>query len=63
MPLWIQSLWVEIASGTAAAAEADRVALAPMPRLVLQGVACGLALAAILVLRSRTSLDFIYFQF
>ena len=38
-------------------------AFASWPRLVLQGVACGLALAAILVLRSRTSLDFIYFQF
>ena len=29
----------------------------------MQGAACGLAFAAILVLRSRTSLDFIYFQF
>ena len=48
---------------TAAAAEEEPVTLPPMSRLVLQGVACGLALAAILVLRSRTSLDFIYFQF
>jgi hypothetical protein len=63
VPLWIQSLWVETASGDKAATDSDRAALAPMPRLVLQGVACGLALAAILVLRSRTSLDFIYFQF
>jgi len=30
---------------------------------VLRAVACGAAFAAILVLRSRTSLDFIYFQF
>jgi D-alanyl-lipoteichoic acid acyltransferase DltB (MBOAT superfamily) len=63
VPLWIQSLWAETASGHEAATASDRAALAPMPRLVLQGVACGLALAAILVLRSRTSLDFIYFQF
>ena len=63
VPLWIQSLWAETASGNEAATHSDRAALAPMPRLVLQGVACGLALAAILVLRSRTSLDFIYFQF
>ncbi len=63
VPLWIQSLWAETASGNEAATDAERAALAPMPRLVLQGVACGLALAAILVLRSRTSLDFIYFQF
>ena len=63
VPLWVQSLWVETASRSEAATDAERAALAPMPRLVLQGVACGLALAAILVLRSRTSLDFIYFQF
>jgi D-alanyl-lipoteichoic acid acyltransferase DltB (MBOAT superfamily) len=63
VPLWIHSLWVETASGDEAATDSDRAVLAPMPRLVLQGVACGLALAAILVLRSRTSLDFIYFQF
>jgi hypothetical protein len=31
--------------------------------VALQGVACGLAFAAILVLRSHASLDFIYFQF
>jgi hypothetical protein len=29
----------------------------------VQGAACGLAFAAILIFRSRTSLDFIYFQF
>jgi len=63
VPLWIQSLWAETASANEAASDPERAALAPMPRLVLQGVACGLALAAILVLRSRTSLDFIYFQF
>ena len=63
VPLWIQSLWAETASSNEAASDPERAALAPMPRLVLQGVACGLALAAILVLRSRTSLDFIYFQF
>jgi hypothetical protein len=33
------------------------------PRAAVQGVACGLAFAAILLLRSRASLDFIYFQF
>ena len=33
------------------------------PRAALQGVACGAAFAAILILRSRASLDFIYFQF
>jgi alginate O-acetyltransferase complex protein AlgI len=56
LPLWIHSLWAEI--GPAPSPEARS-----WPRLVLQGVACGLAFAAILVFRSRTSLDFIYFQF
>ena len=63
MPLWMQSVWVEAATRRRGRHRLERAALAPMPRLVLQGVACGLAFAAILVLRSRTSLDFIYFQF
>ncbi len=63
VPLWVQSLWVEATRGSTAVEPAEPRAFASWPRLVLQGVACGLALAAILVLRSRTSLDFIYFQF
>ena len=63
MPLWIQSLRVDATRGSSVAGQQERAALAPWPRLVLQGVACGLAFAAILVFRSRTSLDFIYFQF
>jgi hypothetical protein len=58
VPLWMQSLWVEAARG---APEPPREL--SWPRLAWQGVACGFALGAILVLRSRTSLDFIYFQF
>jgi hypothetical protein len=30
---------------------------------VIRAIACGAALAAILILRAQTSLDFIYFQF
>jgi alginate O-acetyltransferase complex protein AlgI len=63
LPLWIQSIWVELHR----APDGDRlpspVLHSPWPQLALQGAACGLAFAAILVLRSRTSLDFIYFQF
>jgi alginate O-acetyltransferase complex protein AlgI len=59
LPLWMQSIWVELGRG--APAPAPR--FASWPRLALQGIACGLALAAILIFRSRTSLDFIYFQF
>ena len=56
LPLWVHSVWSEMAPRREAHARA-------WPGLALQGVACGLALAAILVLRSSTSLDFIYFRF
>jgi D-alanyl-lipoteichoic acid acyltransferase DltB (MBOAT superfamily) len=62
IPLWVQSIWVEWHRADRTDAAID----GPLPQwstLALQGVACGLAFAAILVLRSRTSLDFIYFQF
>jgi hypothetical protein len=62
VPLWIQSLWVEFGAREEAA-ESRELPWPSWPRLAFQGAACGLALAAILVLRSRTSLDFIYFQF
>jgi alginate O-acetyltransferase complex protein AlgI len=55
VPLWIHDIAAE--SGTSAEQPVRR------PRLLLQGAACGLAFGAILVMRSRTSLDFIYFQF
>jgi D-alanyl-lipoteichoic acid acyltransferase DltB (MBOAT superfamily) len=61
IPLWVQSVWVEATRREPVAA--TEPALPRWPTLALQGVACGLAFAAILVLRSRTSLDFIYFQF
>jgi len=48
LPLWIDSLW-----GT------SRIFRPVAVRVVL----AGLAFAAILILRSRQSLDFIYFQF
>jgi len=55
LPLWIHSVAAEFGM--------RRDTSVKWPRLVLQGASCGLAFAAILVLRSRTSLDFIYFQF
>ena len=57
LPLWGQSLWVESHRG--AAKEGSQ---APALEL-LKAVGCGVAFAGILVLRSATSLDFIYFQF
>jgi len=56
IPLWVQSLWVELHRGEAKFDEGWSAA-------TLRALACGAAFAAILVLRSKTSLDFIYFQF
>jgi alginate O-acetyltransferase complex protein AlgI len=59
IPLWVQSIWMEM----------NRDAHRGEPHVtgpgvaLLRALACGAAFAAILVLRSRTSLDFIYFQF
>ena len=56
IPLWIQSVWVELHRG-----QPERQT--GWGSAAVRAVACGAAFAAILVLRSRTSLDFIYFQF
>ena len=57
IPLWAQSLWVELHRGEHPLNEEAWGAAA------VRALACGAAFAAILVLRSRTSLDFIYFHF
>ena len=57
IPLWAQSVWVELHHG------AHPLKSDAWSGALLRAVACGLAFAAILVLRSRTSLDFIYFKF
>ena len=57
IPLWAQSIWFERYRGTHPLQD-DAWSGA-----LVRAVACGTAFAAILVLRSRTSLDFIYFQF
>jgi alginate O-acetyltransferase complex protein AlgI len=61
LPLWIQSVWVELHRG--AGLSSEPTSSWAWPALAIQGIACGLAFAAILVLRSRTTMDFIYFQF
>jgi alginate O-acetyltransferase complex protein AlgI len=57
IPLWAQSVWVERHRGQHPLRDDA------WSGVVVRAVACGAAFAAILVLRSRTSLDFIYFQF
>jgi len=63
VPLWIQSLWVEVHRDASGVRRPAPILPAGWPRVAVQGVGCGAAFAAILILRSRTSLDFIYFQF
>jgi D-alanyl-lipoteichoic acid acyltransferase DltB (MBOAT superfamily) len=59
VPLWIYSAW-DLSGQKAAGA----IRVLPSPRrLAFEAVTCGLLFAVILVFRSRTSLDFIYFQF
>jgi D-alanyl-lipoteichoic acid acyltransferase DltB (MBOAT superfamily) len=57
IPLWAQSVWVELHRGEHPLKEGA------WSSALIRAAACGAAFAAILVLRSRTSLDFIYFQF
>jgi len=57
IPLWAQSIWSELHRGRPAVEEEG------WGRAGVRALAYGAAFAAILVLRSRTSLDFIYFQF
>ncbi|MEZ5317423.1 MAG: MBOAT family O-acyltransferase [Vicinamibacterales bacterium] len=62
VPLWLHALWDTVGHRVI-----DRAPwLAAPPRwawVSIQAVTCGLLFAVLLVLRSRTSLDFIYFQF
>lgn len=61
IPLWAQSLWIDL--GRRAVFMRPDDAVPGWGVAVARVLACGAAFAAILVLRSRTSLDFIYFQF
>jgi D-alanyl-lipoteichoic acid acyltransferase DltB (MBOAT superfamily) len=63
IPLWIHDLWAEMkAPDLSAAIETPEVEVR-WPRVATQAALCGLMFAAILVLRSHTALDFIYFAF
>ena len=63
LPLWAHSLWT-VWRGRSYTERRATTEVQVRPRTVgLQALAVGVMFAAILVLRSRTSLDFIYFQF
>ena len=63
VPLWVQSVWVESQRSRERTAGVPARPSDGWGAAILRCVACGAAFAAILALRSRTSLDFIYFQF
>lgn len=63
VPLWVQDLWVELKGVDLAAAIGTPEIEVNWRRTAAQAVICGVLVAAIVTLRSRTALDFIYFAF
>ncbi|MFO7695105.1 MAG: MBOAT family O-acyltransferase [Vicinamibacterales bacterium] len=62
-PLWVQSLWVEFGGHDFVAAMVRDEERPAGGAVIAQALLAGLLFAGILVLHSRTSLDFIYFRF
>jgi hypothetical protein len=62
VPLWIDSLWAVYVRPRLEAGRFAEITQRPA-WFMGQSVLAGLALAMILVFRSKQSLDFIYFQF
>jgi alginate O-acetyltransferase complex protein AlgI len=63
IPLWIHDVWAEMKAPDLSAAIDTPETTVRWPRVATQAALCGLMFAAILVLRSQTALDFIYFAF
>ena len=63
LPLWAHSLWTVWHGRSYSDRPAVREIQVPGTTIVWQALALGVMFATILVLRSRTSLDFIYFAF
>ncbi|HTV02896.1 MAG TPA: MBOAT family O-acyltransferase, partial [Luteitalea sp.] len=63
LPLWAHTLWTAWQGRSYTDRPAVSEAEVPTSTLAWQAVAVGVMFATILVLRSRTSLDFIYFAF
>jgi alginate O-acetyltransferase complex protein AlgI len=62
-PLWIHDLWAEFRGPDLVAVIDARELEVRWPRVAAQAALCGVMFAAILVLRSQTALNFIYFAF
>jgi alginate O-acetyltransferase complex protein AlgI len=63
IPLWVHDLWAESRWPDLSAAIEIPERQVRWPRVAAQATLCSLMFAAILVLRSQTALDFIYFAF
>ncbi len=63
IPLWLHSLWTAWQGRSYTDRPVVRESEVPTRTIAWQAVAVGAMLATILVLRSRTTLDFIYFAF
>ena len=64
IPLWVHAAWDARARARAGdAVPSSAAAIAGPGRMAFEAALCGVLFAVMLVFRSRTSLDFIYFQF
>jgi alginate O-acetyltransferase complex protein AlgI len=63
LPIWIQAAWAHLTPIDLTAAMSGREDTPRFGRVAVQAGVAGMMFAGILVLRSMTSLDFIYFQF
>ena len=63
LPLWAHSFWTAWHGRSYSDRPAVREGDVPTRTVMWQALAVGVMVATILVLRSRTSLDFIYFAF
>jgi D-alanyl-lipoteichoic acid acyltransferase DltB (MBOAT superfamily) len=63
IPLWIHDLWAELHGPDLSAALDGPERTVQWPRVATQAALAGLMMAAILTLRSQTTMDFIYFAF
>lgn len=63
LPLWIHDLWAEFRGPDLTAAIEHEEPHPAWPRVAAQAALCGVLFAIILVLRSQSTLNFIYFAF
>jgi alginate O-acetyltransferase complex protein AlgI len=63
LPLWIHDVWAEFGGPSLVAAVDAEELEVHWRRVAMQAVMCGLMMAAVLTLRSSSSLSFIYFAF